>query len=289
MTKKQKAKIIDGKILSEQILKRLKQEISELPRQPGLAVILIGDDAASALYVKNKKNAARKVGINFSDYLCGGKFYNNISENEIVEMIHFLNNDPTVDGIIVQLPLPKKFNTKRIIEAIDPQKDVDGFHPQNQKKISNKEVLITSPLIKAIWYALLSTDIEFKGKNAIIVSKNPIFSKPLAKDLEKAGLHVSVITPEDNMEKKLKNAEVVVSVVGKPKLIKKEMIKPNAVVIDVGTTLIGNNKWSGDVEKNVEEVASWITPVPGGIGPLTVAMLLYNTYQISSKNQGIKK
>lgn len=276
---KQAAKIIDGKAVAEKILLALKGQIAKLNRPPGLAVILIGDDPASQLYVKNKKKACEKTGIIFHSYFCGGKFCPDVTEKQILEMIDFLNNDPTIDGIIVQLPVPKKFDTKKIINRILPAKDVDGFQPENQKRH-----FLIPPLIQAVAAALTATKENLKGKTAVVVAKNPILSEPLKKSLENQGLKVEVVKPDKKLTEKTKSADVLIVVVGQKQLIKKSMVKPDAIVIDIGTNLIGKNKWAGDVEPKVAEVALWLTPVPGGIGPLTVAYLLKNTFELAQKN-----
>jgi len=273
-----KVKIIDGKALSEKILLKLKDQISKLKHPPGLAVVLIGDDPASHLYVKTKKKAAQKVGINFNDYLCGGKFYPDITESEIIKMIDFLNKDSIINGIIVQLQIPDKFNTKKIIEHVDPKKDVDGFHPKNKS--------IVSPLIQAIDFALKSTGKNLEGKTGIIIAKNPIFSEPLKNSLKSLGLKIEIVKPDSkNLKSKTTKADILISVVGKKHFVKKDMVKDGAILIDVGTNLIGERKWAGDIDPKAAQKASFITPVPGGIGPLTVAFLLKNTFEIAKKNQ----
>jgi methylenetetrahydrofolate dehydrogenase (NADP+)/methenyltetrahydrofolate cyclohydrolase len=281
---KKTAQLIDGKNLAEKILLELKGQIAQLNRPPGLAVILIGDDPASKLYVRNKKLACEKVGIVFHSYFCGGTCLPNVTEIEILKAIDFLNNDPTIDGIIVQLPIPQKFNTQKIINRIDPKKDVDGFHPENQKKIITGTAIIIPPLIQAVNAALMATQEELKDKNTIIISKNPIFSEPLKIYLSNQGLKVETVKPDQGLADKTKKADILITVVGQKHLIKKNMVKPDAIIIDVGTNLISENKWTGDVDQKVTEVAGWLTPVPGGIGPLTVAFLLTNTYQLAKKN-----
>ncbi|MFA5021120.1 MAG: bifunctional 5,10-methylenetetrahydrofolate dehydrogenase/5,10-methenyltetrahydrofolate cyclohydrolase [Patescibacteria group bacterium] len=273
-------KLIDGKTLAQNILLDLKIKITKLNRPPGLATILIGDDPASQLYVKTKKKTCLKIGIEFHDYLCGGRLCPDITQNEILEMIDWLNHDSTVDGIIVQLPLPKKFNAQKIIDRIDPKKDVDGFHPKNKLK------LIEPPLVGAIKLALQSTGEKLSGKKTVVISKNPIFSAPLIKSLAAAGLKLKTVEPDDkNLKAITKAADVLITVVGQKSLVKKSMIKDDVIIIDAGSTLIGENQWAGDVDPAVKKIASWFTPVPGGIGPLTVAMLLKNTYELAKHNQ----
>ena len=276
---KKSAQLINGKIISEKILLELKDEVSNLNRPPGLAVILIGDNQASLRYVKKKKKACHEIGINFHEYLCGGKLCPNTTEKEIIEMIEFLNKDVNTDAIIVQLPIPKKFDTQKIINAIDPKKDVDGFHPKNQKK-----PIVVSPLIQAINEALKKTREKLDGKNVLIVSKNPIFANPLKQSLEKQGLKTKLIKPDEKLAEITKLSDILITVAGRPGLIKKSMVKPGAIVIDAGTTLVEKNTWKGDVDPKVSEVASWFTPVPGGVGPLTVAYLLKNTIELAKIN-----
>ncbi len=278
------AKLIDGKKLAEDILLDLHQKVAKLDRAPGLAVVLIGSDPASQLYVRNKKKACEKVGIAFHQYLCGGDCLPNVTEEQILEAIDFLNNDPAVDGIIVQLPIPPKFDTQKIIERIDPEKDVDGFHPLNRKKFLAGQPSIVSPLVSAINAAIVSTGENLAGKQAIIIANNELYSQTRKKDLQDLGLRVEIITADKDFTAAIKTADVVVSIVGKPHFIGKDLIKDGAIVIDVGTSLMADNKWAGDVDPAAAERASWITPVPGGVGPLTVAMLLKNTCELAVKN-----
>lgn len=281
----QNAKLIDGKKLSEKILLDLKKKIDDMERHPGLAAVMIGDDPASKLYVENKKKACIKVGIDFYDYFCGGVAHPNDTQESIIESIKFLNNDDKVDGVIVQLPIPKEYDTQKILDELDPKKDVDGFHPQNKAEFTSGKFVITPPLIMAVNHAIESTKKDLKGKKAVIVSKSPIFSDPMKEDLERQGLTVEIVKPEGDFTKTTKEADVLIVIVGRAHLIKKDMVKPGAIVIDIGTTMMKDKKIAGDVDLEVHDIASHITPVPGGIGPLTVAMLLKGTYQIAEKNQ----
>src|SRR3989338_3378248 len=275
---KKTAQLIDCKALAEKILLELKGKVAKLDRPPGLATILVGNDPASHLYVQNKKKACQKVGIEFHEYLYGEKCYPNITEPEIIKMINWLNKNDEIDGIIIQLPLPKKFDTQKIINQLDPKKDVDGFHPRNKGDV-------IPPLIEAINLVLLYTKEDLKNKKVVIIARSPIFSNPLKKVLTRNGLRTDLVKPDDkNLKNKLKEAEILISVVGKIHFIKKSMVKSGAMVIDAGTSLISKNKWAGDVDPKVAEVAAWLTPVPGCIGPLTVAMLLKNTYELAKKS-----
>lgn len=281
-----KAKMIDGRILAEEILKDLVKKVTKLKRRPGLGAVLVGDDPASHNYVNAKKKACLKIGMNFYDYLCGGKDHPTDTQQDIIKVVQYLNNDPNVDGIIVQLPMPQNFDAHKIIAAIDPKKDVDGFLPQNQQDYLIGSRVITPPLIRAVNAAIESTGVDLKGKKAVVISKNPIFSDPMKEELESQGLvDVKTIKPEGDFTEVTKQADLLITIIGQPHIIKKEMVKPGAIIIDIGTTLNNENKWSGDVDPTVDSVAAWRTPVPGGIGPLTVAMLLKNTYEIAEKNQ----
>lgn len=279
------AKIIDGKKLSEKILLGLRKKIVKMKRPPGLGAVLVGDDPASHLYVSTKKKACIKVGIEFTDYLCGGKDHPSEKVEDVIKIIEYLNNDDGVDGVIVQLPLPEEFDTKALIDKIDPAKDVDGFLPQSQEDLSNGKTIITPPLINAVSHALESTKVELQNKQAVIISNSPIFSDPMKKALENKGLKVKTIGPDDGFEKESLKADVLITIVGKPHFIKASAIKKDAIVIDIGTTLVGEKKWAGDVDPEAKKIAGHITPVPGGVGPLTVAMLLKNTYDLAIKNQ----
>ncbi|MDD2807400.1 MAG: bifunctional 5,10-methylenetetrahydrofolate dehydrogenase/5,10-methenyltetrahydrofolate cyclohydrolase [Patescibacteria group bacterium] len=279
---KKSAKIIDGKKLADKLLLDLKDKIAVAQKRPGLATVLIGADPASKLYVRNKQKAAEKIGLDFYGYYCGVN--DKLTQEKILEIIDWLNQDPAIDGIIVQLPIPKQYNTSEIIGRINPDKDVDGFHPHNKRLAELDQAVITPPLIAAVMLALKSTREKLTAKTAVIVAKNPIFSEPLKKSLAKLGLTVSIITPDAKLGDKTKSADVLIAVVGKKNLIQKSMVKPGAIVIDIGTNYLGDGEWVGDVADDVTDVAGFITPVPGGIGPLTVAMLLKGTYELSLKH-----
>lgn len=275
------AKIIDGKALAEQVLLTIKERIDETKHHPGLAAIIVGNDPASLLYVRNKKRAAQKVGIDFHEYRCEQQ----TTPVKIIEMIQWLNADNAIDGIIVQLPLPATLPTQKIIEAIAPHKDVDGFHPLHHAADTSDSLQITSPLINAIRVALESTGEILKDKTAVVVSKSPVFSKPLVAALAEYGIIAHEVTPDNNLGNHTRNADILVSVVGKKHYITADLIKPHAILIDVGTTMSADGTWHGDIDPAASTIADWITPVPGGIGPLTVAMLIKNTYELSCRNQ----
>jgi len=279
---KKVAKKINGRKIADEILKDLVVKVGKMKKRPGLAAILIGDDAASKLYVKNKEKACIKVGINFHAYLCGKDSHKNITEDEIVQMIDFLNKDSDISGIIIQLPIPKKFNTQRIIKTLDPKKDVDGFHPKNYEKYLKGDDTLKPPLIASIVKIINEYDIDLDGKNVLIISNSKIFSNGLDFAIKKFGAHVSIVKSDaKDLIEKTKNADMIISIVGRPHFLKGSMIKKDAVIIDVGITLV-KDEFLGDVDfASVENKASLVTPTPGGVGPLTVAMLLENTCKLA--------
>ncbi len=271
--------LIDGKALAEEILLDLQKKIIKENFHPGLAVILVGDDEPSKLYVRNKERACQKVGMEFHKYICEKE-----TEGQIIDMIRFLNNDPAITGIIVQLPLPKGINTQKIIDGIDPKKDADGFHPQNIKKILSQKTAHLPPLIKTIFYILKSIAMDVVDKRVCVLSRSDIFRQVIVKALEDKGARVDATTLEaTNAKKNLKEADIVISILGKPKIITGDMIKKGATIIDIGITKTENG-FFGDVDlESIKKVAKFATPTPGGVGPITVAMLLDTVFELSRK------
>ncbi|RJP63063.1 MAG: bifunctional 5,10-methylenetetrahydrofolate dehydrogenase/5,10-methenyltetrahydrofolate cyclohydrolase [Ignavibacteriales bacterium] len=272
-------KILDGKALALQIQQQIKEKIAKKNMEPGLAIILVGDDPASHLYVSKKKKACHDVGISFHEYLLDA----NIDEKEILDTINFLNKDEHVDAILVQLPLPKKFDTDKVIKSIDIKKDVDGFHPENIENFLKNKSYITPGLPLGILRLLEETKEDLKNKSAVIVSKSKVFSQPMIKILEDRNVKVSLVNPNDkDLKEKTSQANILIVSCGKPFFIKEDMVKKDAIVIDIGTNKIDNDYVVGDVDySNVFDKVKFITPVPGGVGPMTVAMLLYNTVKLS--------
>jgi len=275
-TIKKSAIILDGKALAEKIKLDIRKEIIKLPSPPGLAAILVGDDAASKIYLRLKEKAAQEIGINFHKYLGNNDCCPSVSEKELLSMIEFLNNDPATNGIIVQLPLPKKFNTEKIIGTIDPKKDVDGFHPRNKTGI-------IPPTIAAVIELLKATGEDLARKDTLIIGKNDIFTKGLAKYLS-AELKIKKIAETKAINETAKKADIIIIALGQAGALKKNLIKAGAIVIDVGINKAGD-KTIGDADPAVAESAGWISPVPGGVGPLTVACLLKNTYLLTQANK----
>lgn len=276
------AQIIDGKKIAEDIKVAIHKEIFQNYYQPNLAVILVGNDEASELYVSLKKEAAKKVGIEFHEYL----LTENTSQEELLEVINFLNIDPSTDAILVQLPLPKHLDTDAVIQSIDPKKDVDGFHPTNVKNLLANTSDFIPGLPLGIIKLLESTEVNLKNKKAVIVAKSEIFYQPLKKLLNDLKIETKIVDPKDaDLKNITKEADILITAIGKAFAVTAEMVKEQAIVIDVGTNKI-NDYTVGDVDySSVFEKTSFITPVPGGVGPMTVAMLLYNTLQLYKKNQ----
>jgi len=265
------AQILNGKTLSQEIKQELASNISALEPKPYLAVLLVGNDPASHLYVSLKEKACLDVGIRFSKY----EYPEHVDEQVLIDHIYELNQDEDVNGILVQLPLPNQ-NADRVIEAIDPKKDVDGFHPQNlQKLLSGEQTLV--PAVALGIMKLLEVSPNFAhAKKATLVSSD-LFAKPFQVLLAEHKIDSSVTKPGDQtFLEQVKEADVLIVAIGKPQFIKAEHIKPGAILIDVGTTKV-EGKLYGDIDQaSVEPVAKALSPVPGGAGPMTVAMLLQN-------------
>lgn len=267
--------IIDGKKLADEIKDKIAKQIFDLkgPR-PNLAIILVGTRADSELYVKLKEEEAKKVGIDTHLYRCP----DNIPEQEILDMIAHFNQDEMIDGILIQLPLPKGLDTDKIIKSLDPEKDVDCFHPDNLKDafVSCKTIEFMSPVFKTVSRMLCSVDCNLENKNICVLCNSDVFGESLAKTLGCSGAKVEVVYADKFDEEKTKKADILITAIGKPNFIKKEMIKEGVIIIDIGTTKVGK-KVVGDVDfEDVENKVSYITPVPGGVGPMTIAYLFEN-------------
>ncbi len=269
--------LLDGKALSQKIRNSIKNAVENLKKDgviPGLAVILVGDNPASQLYVNMKTKACEDVGI----YSINHRMPAEISEKELINVIKMLNNNPMVHGILVQLPLPKHIREENVIEAIDYKKDVDGFHPYSVGRLVRGNPLFYPCTPYGIMKLFEEYDIELKGKDVVIVGAGNITGKPMASMLINAFATVELchIYTKD-LEDKTRKADILISAVGKPNLIKANMVKEGSVVVDVGISRVGN-RVVGDVDfNNVSKKVAYITPVPGGVGPMTIAMLLYNT------------
>lgn len=273
------ASIIDGKAISESVKQRIAERVSERVAQglraPGLAVILVGDDAASQVYVKNKTNACDKVGFKSEAVILP----TDSKQEELEAIIDTFNEDDSIDGILLQLPLPAHLDSDPLLERIRPDKDVDGFHPYNLGRLAQRLPLLRPCTPKGIMTLLESTGQTIRGKDAIIVGASNIVGRPMGLELLLAGCTVTTTHRfTQNLPEKVAQADIVVVAAGKPGLVKGEWIKKGAVVIDVGINRTADGKLVGDVEYEVAaERAGWITPVPGGVGPMTVATLMENT------------
>jgi methylenetetrahydrofolate dehydrogenase (NADP+)/methenyltetrahydrofolate cyclohydrolase len=271
------AKILDGKTIAAQQRQLVKAQIEKLERAPGLTVIRVGDNPASEVYVRNKRNACAEVGINSQAF----ELPANTSEDDLLELLDKLNNDDEIDGILVQLPLPDHIDSDLVLERILPEKDIDGFHPYNIGRLALRMPLLRSCTPKGIMTLLAHTGIDLTGLDAVIIGQSNIVGRPMALELLAARCTITVCHSRTrNLQEKISNADIVVAAVGKPNFVKGEWIKPGAIVIDVGINRLENGKLVGDVEFEAAcQRASWITPVPGGVGPMTVATLLENTLQ----------
>lgn len=272
--------ILDGRKVAKKLKDSLKEEIKRIEKEyneyPELAVIQVGDNLASKIYVNSKIKQCEEVGIKSKSYI----FSENISEEEILNKIDELNKDNKISGILVQLPLPNHINTPKVIEAIALEKDVDGFKPENLGKVVlGDEDAFISCTPAGIIKLLEEYEISLEGKDIVVVGRSNIVGKPMMALLVNKGATVTVCNSRTkNIQEKTKNADILIVAVGKKDLITPDMIKDNSVIIDVGINRDENNKICGDVEfESVSKKAQYITPVPGGVGPMTIAMLLSNT------------
>lgn len=281
------AQIISGTQLASQIKSNVAQQISQYvaqgKRAPSLAVILVGADPASQVYVGSKRKSCAEIGITSQSY----DLPENTTEQALLELIEELNQDTEIDGILVQLPLPKHIDSTKVIEQISPEKDVDGFHPYNVGRLCQRIPTLRACTPYGVMKLLETTGISFYGKHAVIVGASNIVGRPMALELLLAGCTVTVTHRfTEDLASHIRQADILVVAVGKPKFIKGEWIKEGAVVVDVGINRL-EGKLVGDVEFEVAaQRASYITPVPGGVGPMTVAMLMQNTLSAYEKQQG---
>jgi methylenetetrahydrofolate dehydrogenase (NADP+)/methenyltetrahydrofolate cyclohydrolase len=272
------ATIIDGKKISAEVKEAVKAEVSELHQkgiEVSLAVVIVGNNPASRIYVNSKKKACSDLGIVSYEYALPQE----TTEEELLELVDQLNNDSKVNGILVQLPLPKQIDEKNVIEKISPLKDVDAFHPNNVGKIMIGEYDFLPCTPAGCMDLIHSTGIDVCGKRCVVVGRSNIVGKPMAMLLlHESGTVTICHSKTENLAEICKQADILVAAVGKAKLITADMVKPGAVVIDVGMNRLENGKLCGDVDfENVSKVAGYITPVPGGVGPMTIIMLMENT------------
>ncbi|HBC4298255.1 TPA: bifunctional methylenetetrahydrofolate dehydrogenase/methenyltetrahydrofolate cyclohydrolase FolD [Staphylococcus aureus] len=282
------AKILDGKQIAKDYRQGLQDQVEALKEKgftPKLSVILVGNDGASQSYVRSKKKAAEKIGM-ISEIV---HLEETATEEEVLNELNRLNNDDSVSGILVQVPLPKQVSEQKILEAINPEKDADGFHPINIGKLYIDEQTFVPCTPLGIMEILKHADIDLEGKNAVVIGRSHIVGQPVSKLLLQKNASVTILhSRSKDMASYLKDADVIVSAVGKPGLVTKDVVKEGAVIIDVGNTPDENGKLKGDVDYDaVKEIAGAITPVPGGVGPLTITMVLNNTLLAEKMRRGI--
>lgn len=282
------ANLINGKEVSARVKADVAKEteaLTELGITPGLAVVIVGDDPASKVYVNNKKKACEEVGFYSEEYALPAE----TTQEELISLIHKLNEKCDIDGILVQLPLPKHLDEKAVIAAISPKKDVDAFHASNVGKIMIGDYKFLPCTPAGVMELIKSTGIEISGKNCVVIGRSNIVGKPMAMLLLHANGTVTIChSKTQNLKEICKSADILVAAVGKAKFVTADMVKDGAVVIDVGMNRDENGKLCGDVDfASVEPIASYITPVPGGVGPMTIAMLMRNTLTAAKENSGI--
>ena len=278
--------ILDGKALSSKIRSQVKEDVVALQKDnitPGLAVVLVGADAASAAYVNMKSKACKEAGI----YSIVHEMPDTISQENVFEIITMMNNNPNIDGILVQLPLPAHVDTTAILEAIDPNKDVDGFHPYNVGRVVSGLDGFIPATPYGVMELLKEYNIDPKGKNVCVVGASDIVGKPMATLLLNANATVEICHIfTDDLKKHTLNADIICVGVGVVNLIKEDMVKDDTIIVDIGINRLDSGKLVGDVDYDaVKDKCSYITPVPGGVGPMTIAMLLVNTIK-AAKNRG---
>lgn len=283
------AQLIDGKALAQQVRDRLAREAAELLAQkgikPGLATILVGEDPASQIYVRNKQKACEMAGIHVDDH----KLPAGTTQAELLALIEKKNRDPQIHGILVQLPLPKHIDSKVILEAVSPLKDADGFHPYNLGRLVEGHPVFEACTPKGVIKMIESAGVTIEGKRAVVVGRSNIVGKPLALMLLQRHATVTIChSKTKDLPAVCREAELLLVAIGKAKFVTADMVREGAVVIDVGTNKTPEGKLCGDVDfEPVSRKASWISPVPGGVGPMTIAMLLENTVESAKRTAGL--
>ena len=277
--------IIDGKKLAKKTRESLKSEVEELKSEgiiPKLAVIMVGNNSASQIYVRNKSRACDEVGIEFEEHLLP----DTTTQQELIDLIEKLNNNKNINGILLQIPIPEGLDINEAFRKIAPEKDVDGFHPINVGKLVLDQDTFVSCTPYGIMRMFEEYNIDLEGKNAVVIGRSNIVGKPMSQCLLNNNATVTIChSRTQNLSEITKNADILVSAIGKPEFVKADMVKDGVVVIDVGINRTEEGKLKGDVDfENVSKKASYITPVPGGVGPMTIAMLMNNVVK-ATKNQ----
>ena len=274
-------KILDGKALSAQVRAQLKEKIETSNKQPGLAVVIVGEDPASQIYVRNKIKACAEVGVRSYSY----ELPDTASQQDLETLLSTLAADEKVDGILLQLPLPKGFDAESAMSKIPFEKDVDGFSAQNLGLLALNKAYMVACTPLGVMHLLQSSGVDLCGKRAVVLGRSDTVGKPMALLLLNANATVTVCHSKTaNLKEICKKADILISAIGKPKFVTEDMVKDGAVVVDVGINRDENGKLCGDVDfERVAEKTSFITPVPGGVGPMTIAMLMYNTVKAAFK------
>ncbi len=279
------AQLIDGKALAQDIRQSIAQDIEALVGRtgvrPGLAVVLVGDDPASAVYVRNKKKACDMAGLYVDDHTLPAT----TTQEELLKLIRQLNADPKIHGILVQLPLPPQIDSQTVLNAVSPDKDADGFHPYNIGRLVAGDPLFVPCTPKGVIRMIESTGQAIEGKRAVVLGRSNIVGKPVAILLMHRHATVTIChSRTQDLPGICREADILVAAIGKAQFVKADMVKPGAVVIDVGINRLGDGRLVGDVDfKPVKERAGWLSPVPGGVGPMTIAMLLANTVEAATR------
>lgn len=276
--------LLKGKEVAQKTREKLKEEVTTLKSKginPKLAVIMVGDDSASQIYVRNKSKVCNEIGIEFDEYLLPEK----TQQKELLELIEKLNNDKTINGILLQSPIPKHLDINEAFRTISPEKDVDGFHPTNVGKLVLGQDTFISCTPFGIMKIFEDYNIDLEGKNAVVIGRSNIVGKPMSQCLLNQNATVTIChSRTKNLAEVTKQADVVVAAIGKPCFVTADMVKKDAIVIDVGINRGEDGKIKGDVDfENVKEKASYITPVPGGVGPMTIAMLMTNVVKAAKE------
>ncbi len=272
--------LINGKELALSIREQLKKDIATSGLRPKLGVMLVGEDPASNLYVNLKEKAAHEAGIE-TDIR---RLPSTMSDEELIKIIQEWNSDESVHGILVQLPLPPGHDTDAVTRAVLPRKDADGFHPKNLDALYAGEGKLVPPLLEGILRLIGQSEVIPNLAHAVILANSDVFAKPLEYLLRKAGAFVQVMHPDEADDEMLQAADIIVIAVGRARFLKREMVKSGACIIDVGTNKDANGKVTGDVDaENIRDIPGWLTPVPGGVGPMTIAMLLKTVYELAKQ------
>ncbi|EGV50109.1 bifunctional protein folD [endosymbiont of Riftia pachyptila (vent Ph05)] len=288
-TESMSAQILDGKVISSEIKQEIKSKVetrlAQGLRRPGLAVVLVGENPASQVYVRSKRRSCEEVGFYSELHELAG----DTSQGELLNLIDSLNAKEAIDGILVQLPLPEQIDEEAVIERILPTKDVDGFHPYNVGRLSLRMPILRPCTPKGVMTMLARTGVDLVGKDAVIIGQSNIVGRPMALELLAARCTITVChSKTKDLEGKCRNADIVVAGVGRANFVQGDWIKPGAIVIDVGINRLESGKLCGDVDfEACKAKAAWITPVPGGVGPMTIATLLENTLQAAELHSNV--